>query len=86
MKNNSGMGLAHKKNLNKAPMQPGIFLGENDSGQPPSGPGQFLAQDNNRAAANSQNNHKRPKSNLDGFLKGSKQGALHQNELPQIEV
>ena len=86
LKGNSGLGVGHKKNPSKGPVQPGVFLGEND-GQAATGPGQFLAQDNNRASANSQNNHKRPKSNLDGFLKGSKQGALQpQNELPQIEV
>ena len=67
------MGITNKKGQNK----PGIFLAENTDGQPASGPAQFLAQDNNRASANSQNNHKRPKSNLDGFLKGNMPGALN---------
>ena len=31
---------------------------------------------------NSRGNHKRPKSNLDGFFKSSKGGPINTNELP----
>ena len=44
--------------------------------------GQQTQQTNALAGANSRGNHKRPKSNLDGFLKSSKNGSMNSNELP----
>ena len=72
-------GIPGKKGAVKGQISNGLFSAAD--GQDPS---QQFADPS--GGLNSRSNHKRPKSNLDGFLKSSKQGPINSNELPQIEV